>query len=76
MIIELSESVIDAIADAIVKKMKEPKTGKWIYKQYDGYPECGNYHCSGCDKIDNHIPAYCSNCGARMFEQQESEDKE
>lgn len=29
MTIELSESVIDAIAEAVVKKMQEPKTG-WI----------------------------------------------
>ena len=30
MTIELSESVIDAIADAIVKKMQGSKTGQWI----------------------------------------------
>ena len=52
---------------------KEPKTWHWIYKQYDGYPECGNYHCSECDKIDNHIPAYCPHCGCAMIEQQKSE---
>ena len=32
MKIELSENVIDAIADAVAKKMKEPKTGHWIAK--------------------------------------------
>ncbi len=50
---------------------QEPKTGHWIYKQYDGYPECGDYHCSGCDKIDNRIPTYCPNCGRHMVEPQE-----
>lgn len=31
MTIELSENVIEAIADAVVKKMQEPKAGqKWI----------------------------------------------
>ena len=54
----------------------EPKTGQWIYKQYGGYPEQGNYHCSECDKIDNHIPTYCPNCGAKMVEPQERSDKE
>ena len=52
----------------------QPKTGRWIYKQYDGYPECGDYHCSECDKIDNHIPAYCPYCGCAMIEPQESEN--
>ena len=50
----------------------QPKTGHWIYKQYDGYPECGNWHCSECDEIDNRTSAYCPNCGTKM----ESEDKE
>ena len=51
------------------------RKGHWIYKQYGGYPEQGNYHCSECDKIDNNIPLYCPNCGCRMFEPQESEEK-
>lgn len=45
---------------------QEPKIGHWIYKQYGGYPEQGNYHCSRCDNINNRIPAYCPNCGCRM----------
>lgn len=48
----------------------QPKTGHWIYKQYDGYPECGNWHCSECDEIDNRTSAYCPNCGAKMVEPQ------
>lgn len=58
----------DIISDimALSSVKQESKTGHWIYKQYDGYPECGDYHCSECDKIDNHIPAYCSYCGAKM----------
>jgi hypothetical protein len=53
----------------------QSKTGHWIYKQYGSYPECGNWHCSECDKKDNNIPLYCPNCGAKMYEPQESEDK-
>jgi hypothetical protein len=34
MTIELSENVINAIADAVVKKMQESKTGRWIDIQY------------------------------------------
>lgn len=61
------------LGKAIKALEQELKTGHWIYKQYGGYPECGDYHCSECDKIDNRIPAYCPHCGARMVEPQESE---
>lgn len=54
----------------------QPKTGHWIYKQYDGYPECGNWHCSECDEIDNRTSAHCPNCGAKMVEPQERSDKD
>lgn len=54
----------------------QSKMGRWIYKQYGDYPEQGDYHCSECDGIDNRIPAYCPNCGAKMDEPQERSDKE
>lgn len=50
-------------------KISNEKTGHWIYKQYDGYQECGDYHCSECDKIDNRTPAYCPHCGCAMVEE-------
>lgn len=61
---------------AIKALEQEPKTGHWIYKQYGGYPECGNWHCSACDEIDNRTSAYCPNCGCHMVEPQERSDKE
>lgn len=63
------DKVMEEVKKAV---MPQPKTGHWIYKQYDGYPECGNWHCSECDEIDNRTSAYCPNCGTKM----ESEDKE
>lgn len=70
------EPILEAYKMAIKALEQEPKTGHWIYKQYGGYPECGDYHCSECDKIDNRIPAYCPHCGARMVESQERSDEE
>lgn len=68
----------DMISDILALPPVNPqeKTGHWIYKQYDGYPECGNWHCSECDKIDNRTSAHCPNCGAKMVEPQERSDKE
>ncbi len=76
MIIELSESVIDAIADAIVKKMKEPKTGNWIENapQYDMLNP--QYICSECGNAHTRTTPYCEMCGAKMAEPQERSDKE
>ena len=82
MTIELSEYVIDAIADAVVKKMQEPKTGHWEWVQYDYNPKFGNWHCSECRSIvikcvdkneKGGIPLYkyCPDCGARMQEVKE-----
>lgn len=66
MTIELSEYVIDAIADAVVKKMQEPKTGRWIYT--GDYNTDGMLKCSECgfehDVSERFL--YCPNCGARM----------
>ena len=77
MTIELSEYVIDAIADAVVKKMQEPKTGYWKVVS-DVYGD-NSYicECSECkDTVWVYKDAdrrwnYCSNCGARMQEVKE-----
>lgn len=54
---------------------QEPKTGHWIFKQFD--EETGilnNYWCSECGKpLAQVYKTYCSNCGAKMVEPQESE---
>ena len=65
---------------------QELKTGHWIE---DDMTYCGvdltNYKCDKCGEIGgtwrkglkpNKLPKYCMNCGTKMFEPQESEDKE
>ena len=74
MTIELSENVINAIADAVVKKMQEPKTGRWIDIQY--FKNDDTYYrpkCPFCSIEPKEYSNYCPNCGADM---RESEDKE
>lgn len=79
MTIELSENVINAIADAVVKKIKEPKTGHWIYtpkrrlddETDEGFVYITDYRCTcsecrgdfGFQKMSD---AYCKYCGAKM----------
>lgn len=66
---------------------QEPKTGHWEYVQYDYNPKIGNWHCSECRCVvvecvnkeeEGGIPLYkyCPQCGAKMIEPQEREDKE
>lgn len=69
MTIELSKNVINAIADAVVKKMQEPKKGHWkTYKlTQDGideeWLECSECMWSNALLIPRN---YCPNCGAKM----------
>jgi len=54
-------------------KEQEPKTGHWIW--------CvGSHKCSNCEEytcFSHKTPLrYCPNCGAKMIDPQESEDKE
>ena len=55
---------------------QEPKTGHWI-KGYT-FPDGAYWKCDKCNElIKVKIPMhYCNNCGAKMVEPQESEDKE
>ena len=52
---------------------QEPKTGHWIDHQEDKWIYA---QCSECETVHDTRTNYCPNCGARMFEPQESEDKE
>lgn len=65
----------------------KPKTGHWEWVQYDYDSNIGNWHCSECKNIavvgvkkneEGGIPIYkyCPNCGAKMVDPQESENKE
>ena len=65
---------------------QEPKTGHWEYVQYDYNPKLGNWNCSECRCVviecvskedEGGIPLYkyCPQCGAKMVEPQESEER-
>lgn len=73
MTIELPEYVIDAIANAIVKKMPKQKTGHWIYTDFHTWccSECGGNPHKGTGFIPNKDEMkiqwkYCNLCGAKM----------
>lgn len=52
----------------------QPKTGHW---SHDGSHWKNRFICSGCGyKLFDEPTNYCPNCGAKMVESQESEDKE
>ena len=71
--------VVDAIEKirGLPPVTPHPKTGHWIFDD-----ECKEHgHCSRCgygsvDLVDGESHYFCRNCGARMIEPQESEDKE
>ncbi|MBQ2161278.1 MAG: hypothetical protein II444_05555 [Firmicutes bacterium] len=78
----LTEEQVMEVVEAL---RQEPKMGHWEWVQYDSNPNIGNWHCSECNRIvcgaitaANPVYAYkyCPDCGAKMFEPQESEDKE
>ena len=65
---------MEALSMGIKALGQEPKTGHWIRQtdDYHDYYECE--YCGiavGLDDIKN----FCPNCGCRMVEPQESEDK-
>ena len=66
-----------ALKIAIKALEKEPKTGHWKRVSGDKYVQHSMYYyrCSECDEdiIGKHN--YCPNCGAKMVEQQESEER-
>ena len=53
---------------------EEPKTGHWI--KIKPYPlQMHDYECSECGhETDDNTENYCSDCGAKMIEPQESEE--
>lgn len=58
-------------------KDAEPKTGHWILDETDNSITCDKCGCRiWANDISNGDAHYCPNCGFRMDEPQESEDKE
>lgn len=57
---------------------QEPKTGHWKRISMDKYSEHAKYwyRCDRCGKDNLGNTDWCPNCGTRMVEPQESEDKE
>jgi DNA-directed RNA polymerase subunit RPC12/RpoP len=76
---EYAELCVDELNELPSVKPQEPKTGHWIEK--DGFDGDVYYDCSECGESWTTIEGtpwdnewnYCPNCGARMFEPQESE---
>ena len=52
------------------------KTGHWIRQDNTKEPLYGWYFCSECNSVIGDKTKFCSNCGAKMVEPQESEDKQ
>jgi hypothetical protein len=50
---------IDRINEAPAVDAVEVVHGRWIWKG-------GCFHCSNCKTSNDHTPAYCEGCGARM----------
>jgi len=60
---------------AAIQALEEQKTGHWIYicnSEVNGLKIC---ECSYCHKRTYGSTVFCPNCGCRMVEPQESEDK-
>ena len=56
---------------------QEPKTGHWNLEIED-WNKWTCSECSFCERTDIHVSLgynYCPNCGAKMVETQESEEK-
>ena len=67
------------IRDTVEEMKQEPKTGHWIVAKGGSYNGTRNACCSNCKDFYTNDWAYmnyCPNCGCRMVEPQESEDKE
>lgn len=60
---------------AIEALAQESKTGHWI-SHYDEDAKEGWYECDRCHTERAFNTDYCPDCGCRMIEPQESEDKE
>jgi hypothetical protein len=66
-------------ADRVIRHIKDlpsvnpQRTGHWIRQDNKKKPFYGWLFCSECDSVLGDKTRFCSNCGARMVEPQESE---
>ena len=60
------------IRDTVEEMKQEPKTGHW--KDIPHYKDIA-WECSECGHFTTLKHSYCPECGAKMVEPQESEDK-
>ena len=65
-------------ADIAINALKEPKTGKWVYKTTDAYIQRTCSACGWSERMyyrnrnqDGLIRNYCPNCGADMRGEEE-----
>lgn len=68
----------ETIADAVealedLPSVNSVKTGYWIRQDNTKEPLYGWYFCSECNSVIGDKTKFCSNCGAKMVEPQESE---
>ena len=81
----MSDECIQKIAERVVKLIKDEKAEvepvrheKWIKENIvlTSLPPQSRWHCSGCGSIkdgydESVLTPYCSNCGAKMDEEQD-----
>jgi len=72
------QTICEALNDGTPISDNEPKTGHWIETEYHRWrcSVCREKGMSEWDNINDVRTNFCPNCGARMVEPQESEDKE
>ena len=49
-------------------------TGEWVYNQYNGNANIGNWHCSNCGEISCCKGNFCPDCGAKMQKGENNEN--
>ena len=66
----------DRLEDELAKREQEPKEGHWKRISIDKYSEHAKYwyRCDRCGKENLGNTDWCPNCGAKMVDEQESEE--
>ena len=80
-VLDIVNNPLNIRLDEIIKKLpsvrpQEPKTGSWIKNAEEWDNTNPPYICSECGNAHLRKTDYCDQCGCRMVEPQEREDKE